>query len=73
VDNCPECNGFYRDDRSYKKPRFNQRLRGLIIRGRSDDRRIPVHDRPGGRVSVHDRLGGRTMLCDSIGGKISDG
>ena len=24
VDNCPECNGFYREDRSYKKPRFDQ-------------------------------------------------
>ena len=23
VDNCPECNGFYREDRSYKKPRFD--------------------------------------------------
>ena len=25
VDNCPECNSFYREDRSYKKPRFDQR------------------------------------------------
>ena len=57
VDNCPECNGFYREDRSHKKPRFNQRPRGPIIRERNDDRRIPVHDWLGGRVSVHDRLG----------------
>jgi hypothetical protein len=60
VDNCPECNGFYREDRSYKKPRFDQRLCGPIIRERGDDRRIPVHDRLGGRVSVHDRLGAGT-------------
>ena len=71
VKNCPECNGFYREDRSHKKPRFDQRPRGPIIRGRSDDRRIPVHDRLGGRVSVHDRLGGRTMLRDPTGGRIS--
>ena len=57
VDNCPECNGFYREDRSYKKPRFDQRPQGPIIRERGDDRRISVHDRLGDRVSVHDRLG----------------
>ena len=34
VDNCPECNGFYREDRSHKKPRFDQRPRGPIIRER---------------------------------------
>ena len=61
VDNCPECNGFYREDRSYKKPHFDQRPRGPIIRERGDDRHI----------SVHDRLGGRTMLCDPAGGRIS--
>ena len=71
VDNYPECNGFYREDRSYKKPRFDQRPRGPIIRERGDDRRIPVHDQLGGSVSVHDRLGGRTMLCDPAGGRIS--
>ena len=71
VDNCPECNGFYREDRSHKKPRFDQRPRGPIIRERGDDRRISVHDRLGGRVSVHDRLGGRTMLRDPAGGRIS--
>ena len=32
VDNCPECNGVYCEDRSHKKPRFDQRPRGLIIR-----------------------------------------
>ena len=68
VDNCPECNDFYREDRSYKKPCFDQRPRGSIIRERGDDRRISVHDRLGGRVSVHDRLGGRTMLRDPVGG-----
>ena len=47
VDNCPECNGFYREDRSFKKPQFDQRPRGLIIRERSNDRRISVHDRLG--------------------------
>ena len=57
VDNCSECNGFYRKDRSHKKPRFDQRPRGPIIRERGDDRRISVHDQLGGRVSVHDRLG----------------
>ena len=71
VDNCPECNGFYCEDRSHKKPRFDQKPRGLIIRERGDDRRIPVHDWLGGRVSVHDRLGGRTMLRDPVGGRIS--
>ena len=60
VDNCPECNNFYLEDRSYKKPRFDQRPRGPIIREKGDDR----------RNSVHDRLGGRTMLCDPAGGRI---
>ena len=71
VDNCPECNHFYREDRSHKNPHFDPRPRGPIIRERGDDRRISVHDRLGGRVSVHDRLGGRTMLCDLAGGRIS--
>ena len=71
VDNCPECNGFYREDRSHKKPHFDQRSRGPIIRERSDDRCISVHDRLGGRVSVSDRLRGRTMLRDPAGGRIS--
>ena len=71
VDNCPECNGFYCEDRSHKKPCFDQRPRGLIIRERGDDRRISIHDRLGGRVSVHDRLGGRTTLRDPAGGRIS--
>ena len=61
VDNCPECNDFCREDRSHKKPHFDQRPRGPIIRERDDDRRIPVHD----------RLGGRTMLRDPAGGRIS--
>ena len=73
VDNCSECNRFYREDRSHKKPRFDQKPRGPIIRERGDDRCISVHDRLGGRVSVHDRLGARTMLRDPIGGKIFDG
>ena len=64
VDNCPECNDFCREDRSHKKPHFDQRPRGPIIRDRGNDRRISVHDRLGGRLSVHDRLGGRTMLRD---------
>jgi hypothetical protein len=71
VDNCLECNGFYREDRSHKKPRFDQRPRGPIIRGRGDDRHISMHDRLGGRVSVHDRLGSRTMLRDPVGERIS--
>jgi hypothetical protein len=70
VDNCPECNGFYREERSHKKPRFDQRPRGPIIREGGDDRRISVHDRLRGRVSVHDWLGGKTMLRDPIGGRI---
>ena len=70
IDNCPECNGFYREDRSHKKPRFDQRPRGPIIRERGDDRRISIHDRLGGRVSVHDRLGSRTMLRDPAEGRI---
>ena len=49
VGNCPECNGFYREYRPHKKPRFDQRPRGPIIRERGDDRRAPVHDRLGGR------------------------
>ena len=47
VDDCPECNDFYCEDRSYKKPRFDQRPRGPIIRERGDDRRVSVHDRLG--------------------------
>jgi len=47
ADNCPECNGFFLDDRSYKKPRVDQRPRGPIIRVRGDDRRTLVHDRLG--------------------------
>ena len=70
VDNCPECNGLYHEDRLHKKPHFDPRPRGPIIRERGDDRRISVHDRLGDRVSVHDRLGGRTMLCDPAGGRI---
>ena len=38
VDNCPECNDFYREDRSYKKPRFDQRPRWPIIRERERER-----------------------------------
>ena len=34
VDNCPECNGFYHEDQSHKKPRFDQKPRGPIIRER---------------------------------------
>jgi len=71
VDNCPECNGFYREDRSHKKPRFDQRHRRPIIRERRGDRRISIQDRLGGRVSVHDRLGRMTMLRDPVGGRIS--
>jgi hypothetical protein len=59
MDNYPKCNGFYREYRSHKKPHFDQRSRGPIIRQRDDRRRISVHDRLGGRVSVHDRLGAR--------------
>ena len=58
VDNYPECNGYYREDRSHKKPHFDQRPRGPIIREKGDDRSISVHDRLGARVSVHDWLGG---------------
>ena len=47
VDNYLECNGFYREDRSHKKPRFDQRPRGPIVRERGDARCIPVHDRLG--------------------------
>ena len=47
VDNCPESNGFYREDQSHKNPRFDQRPRRPIIRERGDDRRISVHDRLG--------------------------
>ena len=36
VDNYPECNDFYREDRSHKKPRFDQRPRGPIIREREE-------------------------------------
>ena len=45
VDDCPECKGLYRDNRSYKKPRFDVGPRGPIIRGRREyERRITVHD-----------------------------
>ena len=71
VDNCPECNNFYHEDRSHKKQHFDQRPRGPIIRERGDDRRISVHDQLRGRVLVHDRLEGRTMLRDPAGGRIS--
>jgi len=47
VDNCPECNTFYCENWSFKKPRFDQRPRGPIIRERSNDRHISVHDRLG--------------------------
>ena len=69
VDNCPECNGFYREDRLHKKPRFDQRPRGPIIRERSNDRLISVHAWLEGRVSVHDRLGGRVLVHDRVGGQ----
>ena len=38
VDNCPESNGFYHEDRSHKKPCFDQRSRGPIIRERERER-----------------------------------
>ena len=53
IDNYPKCNGFFREDWSHKKPRFDQRPRGPIIRERGDYRRIFVHVRLGGRVLVH--------------------
>jgi len=72
VDNCPECNGFYRDSRSHKTPCVDQRPQGPVIRERGEyERRTPIHDRLGGRVSIHDRLRGRTMLRDPTGGRIS--
>ena len=57
VDNCLECNNFYHDDQSYKKPRVDHRPQGPIIRERGDDSRISIHDWLGGKVSVHDLLG----------------
>ena len=49
LDNCPECNSYYREDRSHKKPHFVQRPRGSIIRETDDHRRIFIHDRLGGQ------------------------
>jgi len=43
VDNCPECNDFYRDSRLYKRPHIDHRPQGSIIK----ERRTPVHDRLG--------------------------
>jgi len=55
VDNCPECNGFYHDSRSYKRPRIDHRPQGPIIREIGEyEGRAPVHDRLGGRIYVHD-------------------
>ena len=81
ADNCPQCNGFYRDSRSYKRSQFDDGPHRLRSGGRHPhEERIPMHDQLGGRVSAHDwletripaheRLGGRTMLCDPRGGRI---
>jgi len=71
ADDCPECNGLYRDSRSYKKPRFDDGPRGPVIRERREyERCIPIHDRLGGRIPVHDQLGGKSMLRDSSEGRI---
>jgi hypothetical protein len=57
VENCPECNGYYRVNPSER--RFQPGNQGLSInepiRGRAS-----VHDRLGGRLNVHERLGKRT-------------
>ena len=64
VDDCLECNGLYRDGRSYKKPHLEHGPRRPIIRERGEyEPRISVHDRLGGRVPVHDRLGGQDHVA----------
>jgi len=71
ADDCPECNGLYCDSRPYKKPRFDDGPRGPVIRERCEyERRIPAHDRLGGRIPMHDRLGGKTMPHDLLEGQI---
>jgi hypothetical protein len=56
VENCPECNGYYRANRLER--RFQPGNQGLSInepiRGRAS-----VHDRLGARLNVHERLGKR--------------
>jgi hypothetical protein len=50
VDDCPECSDLYCDNCSYKKPRFDDRPHGPIIRERCEyERRVYVHDRLGGQ------------------------
>ena len=48
MDNCQECNDFYHEDRSYKKPRFDQRPSGPT--------RTMLCDPTGGRISADERV-----------------
>jgi hypothetical protein len=49
ADNFPECNGFYRDSRSYKRSRFDDGPHQPVAGGKCEyEEQVPVHDRLGG-------------------------
>jgi len=52
VEDCPECNGYHRHDRTNQRFQSNDRRFNEPIRGRTS-----VHDWLGGRLNVHERLG----------------
>ena len=72
ADNCPECNGFYCDKRSYKRSRCDDGPHRSITGGRHEhEERVPVHDRLGSRVPAHDRLGSRVTAHERLKGDSS--
>jgi hypothetical protein len=66
VDNCPECNGPFRDSQCFKRPCFDNRKQRSIIRDKRDyeEKRVPVHDRLGSKVTVKDRM--RVSVHDQL-------
>ncbi|RLN23454.1 retrotransposon protein, putative, unclassified [Panicum miliaceum] len=69
ADNCPECNGSSRNDRS--KPHYKDRGSEPINRNRREERRVSVHDRLGGRVDQYSRSKSKIGQQDGLGGRIS--
>ena len=72
AENCPGCNGFYRDRRSYKRSHCDDGPHWSIAGGRHEhEERVPVQDQLGGRVPAHDRLGSRVPAHERLKGNSS--
>ena len=71
IEDCPECNGLCRSNRFSKRPRYEGRNGGPIIRNHHE--RIPARDRlRGERISVHERLEVKKSVYDRLGGRLSE-